>query len=149
MMDMTPYYERKQYGFAITIPTLLLTLILGGIGTVTANVFLFCTGLFFLLISALFYRLIVTVTEDAIRLQFGIGLIKKTIPLRSVVSAEPVRNRWWYGWGIRVYPRGWMFNISGLDAVELQLRKGPCFRIGTDDPVGLTGALRARLQAQG
>ena len=149
MNDMTAYYQKIQYGFIITIPTLFLTLFLGGIGTVTANVFLFCSGIFFLLILALFYRLEVTVTEDSVLLRFGIGLIKKSIPLKAVVSAEPVRNRWWYGWGVRIYPKGWMFNISGLDAVELTLRNGPRFRIGTDDPVGLTGALRARLQAQG
>lgn len=148
MNTMAAYYQKIQYGFIVTIPTLFLTLFLGGIGTVTANVFLFCYGVFCLLIAALFYRLVVTVTEDAIQIRFGIGLIRKTIPLTSVVSAEPVRNRWWYGWGVRVYPKGWMFNISGLDAVELTLEKGPRFRIGTDDPVGLTGALRARLQAR-
>lgn len=140
------YYQRIQYGFLILIPTLLLTLILGGIGTVTANIFLFSLGLVFLLITTLFYRLVVTVTESAVRLQFGIGLIRKTIPLESIVSAEPVRNSWWYGWGIRIYPKGWLFNIAGLDAVELQMKRGPRLRIGTNDPVGLTGALQTRLR---
>ena len=29
---------------------------------------------------------------------------------------------------------GWMFNVSGLDAVELSLASGARFRIGTDRP---------------
>lgn len=140
------YYQRIQYGFLILVPTGFLTLFLGGIGTVTANYFLFGLGVLFLLITALFYRLVVTVTESTVQLRFGIGLIRKTIPLEAVVSAEPVRNSWWYGWGIRVYPKGWLFNIAGLDAVELQMKHGPRFRIGTDDPVGLTGAVQARLR---
>ena len=140
------YYQRVQYGFLILVPTGFLTLFLGGIGTVTANYFLFGVGVLFLVISALFYRLQVTVTDSAVRVRFGIGLIKKTIPITAIVSAEPVRNSWWYGWGIRVYPKGWLFNISGLDAVELQMKKGPRLRIGTNDPVGLTGAVQARLR---
>jgi hypothetical protein len=140
------YYQRVQYGFLILVPTTFLTLVLGGIGTVTANYFLFGLGLLFLLISSLFYRLVVTVTESAVRVKYGIGLIRKSIPLAQVVSAEPVRNSWWYGWGIRIYPKGWLFNIAGLDAVELQMKRGPRFRIGTNDPVGLTGALQSRLR---
>jgi hypothetical protein len=33
--------------------------------------------------------------------------------------------------------------VSGLDAVELHLRSSDIRRIGTDDPQGLAGALKA------
>jgi hypothetical protein len=35
-----------------------------------------------------------------------------------------------------------MFNVSGLDAVELELISGKRFRIGTDHPEGLETAIR-------
>jgi hypothetical protein len=36
-----------------------------------------------------------------------------------------------------------LYNVSGLDAVELQLRSHDIRRIGTDDPQGLANALKA------
>ena len=53
-----------------------------------------------------------------------------------------VRNRWWWGFGIRWTPHGWMWNISGLDAVELTYHNGKKFRIGTDEPEALLEALK-------
>jgi len=41
----------------------------------------------------------------------------------------------------RQTPHGWMWNISGLDAVEIEYRDGKCFRIGTGDPQELLAAL--------
>ena len=38
-------------------------------------------------------------------------------------------------------PSGWMFNVSGLDAVELELVNGKRFRIGTEDPSEVVEAI--------
>ncbi len=35
-----------------------------------------------------------------------------------------------------------LYNVSGLDAVELKLKDGSVRRIGTDDAPGLTAALQ-------
>lgn len=86
------------------------------------------------IVALLFGTLTVEVDDRAIRLWFGIGLIRKTIPLAEILSSRPVRNRWWWGWGIRAIPGGWLYNVSGLDAVEVVLRNGKVFRIGTDEP---------------
>jgi hypothetical protein len=53
-----------------------------------------------------------------------------------------VPNRWWYGWGIRRGPGFRLYNVSGLDAVELRLKSGEVRRIGTDDPLALAAALK-------
>ena len=78
-------------------------------------------------------------------MRFGLGIIRRTIALADVTGCTVVRNPWWYGWGIRLIPHGWMWNVAGLDAVELQFRTGRRFRIGTDDPEGLAAAIRWRL----
>ena len=95
-----------------------------------------------------FWSLTVRVDEDAVNLRFGIGLIQRTVALERIEAAARVRNRWWYGWGIRLTPHGWLWNVAGLDAVELRLRNGKVFRIGTDDPTGLQTALEAALEAR-
>jgi len=97
------------------------------------------------LASFLFASLTVEIDEEFLTVRFGPGLIRKTIPLRLIVGYQPVRNHWYHGWGIRKVPGGWMYNVSGLDAVELRLQDGSAFRVGTDDPRGLIEALQTRL----
>jgi hypothetical protein len=89
-----------------------------------------------LLLAALglFCCLTIEIDQRRLRCFFGPGLIRRTFPVNEVVSARRVRNRWYYGWGVRLTPSGWMFNVSGLDAVELALASGARFRIGTDRP---------------
>ncbi|MBD3403021.1 hypothetical protein GF420_09000 [candidate division GN15 bacterium] len=139
------YYQRTQYGFALMTPTLLVAFPFLIVGILSENPGFIGIGVFFLFVCTLFYKMVVTVGAGEIEIRFGIGLIKKKIRLEEVLDARPVRNRWWYGWGIRYFPGGFLYNISGLDAVELQMRRRPRYRIGTDDPVGLTGAVQARI----
>jgi len=89
----------------------------------------------------LFHSLTIEIDRERLRCCFGPGLIRRTIPLHEIVAARPVRNRWYYGWGIRLTPTGWMYNVSGLEAVELSLASGGCFRIGTDRPDEVIRAL--------
>ena len=98
-------------------------------------------ALFGALLLILFHGFTVTVTEKILHLKFGLGLIQRTIFRENIVGASHVRNKFWYGFGIRLTPHGWMWNISGLDAVEITYAGGRRFRVGTDDPKGLLAAL--------
>ena len=93
------------------------------------------------LVALLFGALTVEVDHEAIRLRFGVGLIRKRIPLRDVQAWREVRNPWYAGWGIRMGPGGVIWNVSGLDAVELALPEGRHFRIGSDEPAALAAAI--------
>lgn len=97
------------------------------------------------LVMTLFHALHVEVNDEHVRASFGIGLISRTIPIERIRSVSSVRNSFIYGWGIRWIPRGWMFNISGFDAVELEFEGGRRFRIGTKEPEALQAAIEARL----
>ena len=92
-------------------------------------------------ILVLFGSLRVDVNEQSIQLFFGLGIIHRTIKRENIASVKQVRNSWWFGFGIRLTPHGWMWNASGLDAVEITYNNGKKFRIGTDDPEGLLQAL--------
>jgi len=135
-------YRHSQVGLLILLLAGAVAVVVPALLVSRASTVGIAVGLFLVALAALFYRLVVEVDAHAIRLAFGIGLVRRSIPVGDVVSAEPVRNRWWYGWGIRLTPRGWMWNVSGLDAVELTYRDGNHFRIGTDEPDELARAIR-------
>ncbi len=87
-----------------------------------------------LIILLLFYSLTITITETELIVYFGIGLIKKRIPLENILSCNPSKTNIFYGWGIKKVRRGWLFNISGFKVVDLELRNGKRFVIGCNSP---------------
>lgn len=93
----------------------------------------------------LFYCLRVEINDLVVEVRFGVGLIRKRIPLTDIVAARAVRNPWYTGWGIRRIRGGWLFTVSGMDAVEIQTRSGARFRIGTDEPEALRRAIESRI----
>lgn len=79
--------------------------------------------------------------EDPV-IHFGIGLINKRLKLNEIESCRTVKNPCCYGWGIRITPNGWLYNVSGFDAVEVRMRKGKRYRIGIDRPQQFESAIR-------
>ena len=96
----------------------------------------------------IFPSLTVTGDDDLIEVRFTPGLIKKKFRFEEIESARPVRNRWWYGWGIRKIPGGWLFNVSGLEAVELLMKNGRIYRIGTDEPQALSEFIQRNIEGR-
>ena len=136
-------YHHRQFGAFV--------LAIGGLSILLLGLFLYLVeahpvGIAVLILLVLcfssFPTLTVEVTETDIFLRFGLGLIRKRFSLSSVRSAKAVRNKWYFGLGIRMLPKGWMYNVSGLDAVELEMMDGGIHRIGTDQPTELLRAIR-------
>jgi len=98
---------------------------------------------------ALFATLTVEMSKDALEIRFGPGAIRKRFPMEEIASCRMVKNPWYYGWGIRLTPHGWLYNVSGLRAVELQTKSGRKYRIGTDDAEGLVKAIRQSIGGRG
>ena len=67
---------------------------------------------------------------------------------RSAFHASPVQNKLWWGRGIHLTPGGWLYNVAGLESVEIVMRDGKRFRIGSDDADMLARALnRGQIRA--
>jgi hypothetical protein len=95
----------------------------------------------------IFSTLTVSIDAACLRISFGpVYLIRRKWPLAEIASCAPVKNSWWYGWGIHLTPRGVLYNVSGLGAVEVRTTKGGMFRIGTDEPEQLAEAINAAKQ---
>ena len=103
-------------------------------------------GIIALMMLLFFGSLTVEVNEEQVRLAFGIGALRKLFEVREIRSVREVRNKWWYGWGIRAgwfFGFNWLYNVSGLDAVEITMINGKIYRIGTDEPENLRRAIEA------
>lgn len=96
-----------------------------------------------IVVGAVFGRLEVAVDDRSVSAAFGWGWPRRRVALDDIESATPVRNRWYHGWGIRKVADGWMFNVDGCHSVELRLRSGRVFRIGSDEPDVLAGAIES------
>lgn len=102
--------------------------------------------LIILIVLGLFANLNISVDDEKIILKYGIGLIKKRFLLNRIVDCYQVRNPFYYGWGIRRTPHGWLYNISGLDAVEIVLDNGKKYRLGSDEPEKLCSVIKLAIQ---
>jgi hypothetical protein len=100
------------------------------------------------LILASFLTLTVWIDGSELKIKFGYGLFNKRFALSEIVSAKAVKNRWYNGWGIRFWwkPRMMIFNVSGFDAVEIKMKNGKIYRIGTDEPGKLEAAIRGAIR---
>jgi hypothetical protein len=138
---MSPHYRHTQTGWVmigllvVVAAFVLPPLLAAGVGLLT---FVAVTAAILLL----FGSLTVEVGASEVRLRFGVGVIRKRVPLETVTSWRQVRNPWYSGWGIRLGPGFTLWNVSGFDAVELAFTSGGRrFRIGTDEPERLLTAI--------
>jgi uncharacterized membrane protein YdbT with pleckstrin-like domain len=140
---MIKRYEHTQAGYFITIAIVAAMVAIGiimaraGVNWIAATVLVVLA-----VIVVLFHRLTVVINEDELVVQFGPGVIRKRFKLNEIQSCQAVRIPWYYGWGIRSTPDGMVFRVSGFHAVEIKLRTGKKYLIGTDVPRELEEAIR-------
>jgi hypothetical protein len=145
---MIKQYEHTQRGnliiFAILAAIVLISAIL-----ITAGINWIAMAVLIILVAVLvlFSNLTVIIWQDNLEVRFGPGLIRKYFMVEEIVSCRIVKNPWYYGWGIRITPQGLLYNVSGFYAVEIALRTGLKFRIGTDVPDELKNAIDLALRA--
>jgi len=133
--------------FIVPVQLLLTYFFVYGIGDNPLGIKSFAIGQGVLTFSyLLFYGMTTTVTSEKILIVFGIGIITIRIPLKRIATMTPVKNPWYYGWGIRFIPGGMLYNISGSQGVELQFNdSNRVIRIGTKDPQHLKREIEKRL----
>ncbi len=84
----------------------------------------------------MFSSLTIRVSDRALHWCFGPGTFRKELALTDIKSVEVTRTRLVEGWGIHRTARGWLYNVSGFDAVLITLHGGKTILLGTDEPVG-------------
>ena len=141
-------YENTQTGYALICGLFVAAFAFAFarfLETPPAREISFVISILFLITIVAFYKLTITIDDDTLCASFGVGLVRKKVVLEEIAACEPIRVRWWYGWGIHLTPYGWLYNVAGWDAVAITLRNGRKFALGTDDPDGLVAAIQAAI----
>ncbi|NLF38566.1 hypothetical protein GX586_03930 [bacterium] len=99
--------------------------------------------------GVMFSTLTIEIAGDSLRWRFGPGLIRFREPLGGIARAEPTRTSFWCGWGIHLTLRGWLYNVSGFDAVLVTRKNGRTFLLGTDEPEKLSAAINEAAGGRG
>ena len=143
---MIKRYEHTQVGYII-IAAMAAVMVLIGIVLAKAGINWIAIGVLIIIAVALvlFSSLTVVIWEEELEVRFGPGPIRKRFKLNEIESCKVVKNRWYYGWGIRLTPHGVLYNVPGLYAVEIKLITGKKYRIGTDVPQELEVAIQQAL----
>ncbi|WP_395005922.1 helix-turn-helix transcriptional regulator [Undibacterium sp.] len=137
-------YSHKQWGiFTFAAIPLLSVCILAFNDKVYALPTLGLGVLFGLLtvILILFSSMTIEVNESELTWFFGLGALKKSIPLEEIGSCSKVRNPLWMGFGIHTFGTGYIYNVSGLLGVQIELKSGAFLRLGTGQPNYLLQAI--------
>jgi hypothetical protein len=93
----------------------------------------------------MFSSLTIRITDRALHWCFGPGIFRKTLSLADIKTVEVTRTRLLDGWGIHKTSRGWLYNVSGFDAVHITLYSGRGVLLGTDEPDRLRNAIVRRI----
>jgi len=143
-------YRHTQIGWA----TIALDLLVGAILVAlwmrdwpkAKPLALLFTAIVFVLFLTTFCALTIEVGGDRLAFRFGIGVFAKSYPLAEVESANVVHNPWYYMWGVKLVPGGWLYAVGPGSAVEIRFKNGKMLRLGTDDPSGLRAAIEAGIR---
>jgi len=140
---MIERYKHTQVGYLI-ITVMAAVMVLIGIVLANAGINWIAIGVLVIIAVTLvlFSSLTVVIWEEELEVRFGPGPIRKRFKLNEIESCQVVKNPWYYGWGIRLTPHGMLFRVSGFRAVQIKLRTGKKFQIGTDVPQELERAIR-------
>ena len=149
---ITMVYQHTQTGLLTRRLLRAISIITAGSGLFVAlrstlrSIPLLASSAIVFVCATLFDSLTVRVSHDLVEISFGIGIIRKQFDVGNIRRASVVKNKWYYGWGIRLTPHGWLYNVSGLDAVEILMDNGKQYRIGTDQPNELENAINTVIQ---
>ena len=146
-------YKHTQIGYLMIVVTIAVLALFAWTYMTTAaeppsydsgnNLLTTTTMTLVLFILTSFTTLQVYINKKQLWIKFGYGVYKQKFPLDEIISAKIVRNPRYTGWGIRrwIGRKMRIFNVSGFDAVEIQMKNGKIYRIGTDEPKALEQAI--------
>ncbi|WP_137225867.1 hypothetical protein [Shewanella sp. MEBiC00475] len=135
-------YKNTQLGIAMLSVMGIVTLVLIFASVTQPTESIGFAYLIVVVVSILFSTLTIKVEDGNIKWFFGPKFWNKSIKISEIESVQEIRTKWYYGLGIRLISTGWLYNVSGLMAVELKLKDGTTVCLGTNDPENLINAIK-------
>jgi len=151
-METKKYTQFGTFSVMLMLPLLIffvVMILLSGFDNAIEILILSFLLITFLICLLIFYKLTIYVDNSHISFKLGTGLIHKEYPIADIESCKPVKNSFLYGIGIRLTPDGWLYNVSGLYAIELTFKnKKSKIRIGTNKPEEISQTINKILEKQ-
>jgi hypothetical protein len=136
-------YRHTEAGRIVIVPMALVAVIALTLAAIQPHRIWISIFVVAVALLTLFATLTVEIRDGALCVRFGVGLIRRRIPLSRIRSVSTVRTPWYWGWGIRLTPRGWLWRVSSPDSVEIEFDDGHHFLLGSDEAARLVDAIRA------
>lgn len=148
---LVTYWRRQSGPLCLLLYALGATFLLLGwnVGHEPAvSLVLLLAGLVNLFLALAFHHLTVADEGDALALRFGpLPLLRTAIRYDDIRRVDLGRTTLLEGLGLHFGVRGGrVWTIWGRDCVELELRSGSTFRIGTDDAENLASFVQTRIE---
>ncbi len=130
------YIQFGTISLVLMVPVFIMIIIMLftiGLKDLIQSLVLILLAVTFLICILIFYKMTIQINDTHVIFRMGIGLITREYELSQIKSCRPVRNSPFYGIGIRKIPGGWLFNVTGMEAVEISFKnKKQIVRIGTN-----------------
>lgn len=102
-------------------------------------------GILFLMLTSIFSTLTIEIDQYELKWHFGpIPIIKRSISRSDIKGIKKTKTKIIEGWGIHYTRRGWLYNITGRDAVLIEKSDGSTLMIGTSNAAKLIQILGNR-----
>jgi hypothetical protein len=137
-METNKFSQFGKYSVMVLLPIMVFFIIMmfvSGFDDTAGIIFFGFMIVTFLICLLMFYKITIYVDNTSVSFKLGIGLISKKFLLSDIEICKAVKNPALYGLGIHYTPDGWLYNVSGRDAIELTFKNNISkILIGTDKP---------------
>jgi len=146
---MKKFTQTGTFSIIVLLPILILSVIMFitiGMDEPAVMIIFGFIILVFILCLLTFSRMTIIIDDTHLTFKMGIGLISRSFPLSDIQSCTSVKNPLIYGVGVHMTSSGWLYNVSGLHAVEIAFKnRKNRIRIGTDKPGDVARAINDKI----
>lgn len=144
-------YKHSQIGVAIFITlglgTLVCLLLSLTVSAPHARLTLLSLAGVFAICTVIFCVLTIELSQDFLSWHFGPGILRKKVAIAEIKEVAVTKTRFIHGWGVHLTRNGWLYNVSGFGAVQITLKSGKSFLLGSDEPEQLCLAIQRAIHS--
>ena len=150
-MQSDVLYEHRQTGYVVVggvvVALAILALVAIGASTSASAFALTPIAIFLGVLAGIFSSMTVRVTRTTLEWWIGIKPLGVRVALDEIESVEPIKTNLFEGWGIHLTWHGWVWNVAGFNALQVKLKRGTRYAVGTPEPDKVIAAIRTAKSA--
>jgi hypothetical protein len=138
-------YRHRQTGLFLIVVLVVFAAIALVAGYALVMPGAYAIALLFFVTAVAFAQLTIDVDAKGVRWAMTFGFPGSYVPFDRIANVSIIPVSFWYGIGVHLTMRGWVWNVALGRGVQIERRGTLPIVLGTDDPEGLLAAIeRAR-----